>query len=73
MLNIPIVSYSCVVNSISLITVGHGWLLNYHFIYDVTALMTIIIILISFALPKSSEKERVPDPVKPPVATTITQ
>ena len=48
-----------------MITVGHGWPLNYHFIYDVTALMTIIIILISFALPKSSEKKRVPDPIKP--------
>ena len=46
-------------------TIGHGWPLNYHFIYDVVAVMVVIFILISFALPKSTEKKRLPDPVKP--------
>ena len=54
-----------------LTVIGQGWPLNHHFIFDVTALMVIFIILLSFALPKSSEKKRLPDPVKPHPTTTM--
>ncbi|XP_065901214.1 uncharacterized protein [Dysidea avara] len=40
---------------------GHGWPLNHHFMFDLTTLIAIFIILISFGLPKSSEKKRIPD------------
>ena len=46
--------------AISLIIIGHGWPLNYYFIYEVITMMVIAVILVSFALPKSSEKKRLP-------------
>jgi len=43
------------------ICIGHGWPLNHHFMFDLTTLIAIFILLISFGLPKSSEKKRIPD------------
>lgn len=71
------ISMRCIaIVHINILTIiGHGWPLNYHFIYDVTALMVVIIILISFALPKASETKRSPDPVKlqPTCTATVAQ
>ena len=41
---------------------GKGWPLNHHFIFDITAVTSFFIILLSFALPRASEKKRLPEP-----------
>lgn len=44
------------------ITAGKGWPLNHHFIFDLIVIISVFILLLSFTLPKSSEKKRLPEP-----------
>ena len=37
---------------------GLGWPLNYHFVFDLCAVLGVILIIISLFLPKSSETKR---------------
>ena len=37
---------------------GLGWPLNYHFVFDLCAVLGVVIIIISLFLPKSSETKR---------------
>ena len=61
----------CITFCMLFITIGREWPLNYYFIYEVITLMVIFIVLLSFALPKSSEKKRLPDsPQQPTKAQT---
>ena len=40
------------------ITAGKGWPLNYHFMYDLVAVSSLVAVVISFFLPKTIEKKR---------------
>ena len=50
-----------------IVVTGKGWPLNHHFIFDLTAIIILFIILLSLTLPKSSEKKRLQPTVKPTV------
>jgi len=56
-----LILYNEIVVDVVDICIGHGWPLNHHFMFDLTTLIAIFILLISFGLPKSSEKKRIPD------------
>ena len=37
---------------------GYDWPLNYHFVFDIFALLTLLTVFISIFLPRSIEKKR---------------
>ena len=40
------------------IVAGRGWPLNYHLVFDLVGVGCVLLILLVFVLPKSSEKKR---------------
>ena len=48
--------------SLSLSHTGKGWPLNHHFVFDLTAVGAVIVIVISLLLPKSIEMKRKREP-----------
>ena len=39
-------------------TAGKGWPLNYHFVFDLLAVVTVAVVIVSCFLPKTIEKKR---------------
>ena len=48
----------CTALSLFSICAGLGWPLNYHFVFDLCAVLGVVLIIISLFLPKSSETKR---------------
>lgn len=44
-----------------LFNTGLGWPLDYHFVFNLCALFSLVLIVISLFLPKSIEKKRLPE------------
>ena len=63
-------SYSCLYHRFlsSLSLLGLGWPLNFHFVFDLMLVSSVVTILLSFFLPKSIEKKR----QSPPIVTAVT-
>lgn len=56
-----IIVYVIVSDGSDCVVTGKGWPLNHHFIFDITAIITVFIMLLSLTLPKASEKKRLPE------------